>query len=738
MIARIFARKGGGKQSEPVIKELPSEEYLWQDDERGSIVYYSKHRPPVPLDIFSCAIEPTSTGEEEEELGMTDGKSYNYSGCEIPAEALIKLLNYSSLASLGNQSDVNLGRISGTVFVSERDNLELLYIAIRLANDDGQPPMVEVHSLADVFLRSGSQFNGVRMEDSGCFTHDNLIYVSTKRPATNPRQPWSAVYKTHLKTGQTQCLTPSGLADFNPSVSPSKKMIAVASYVGMDSLDGLVDHLKTDIYVVSLEEPYARTLVVENGGWPTWGSDTVIFFHRKEVHSEDPYAKHWGVHRVDINIRVAERITPEFIDAFTPAAVNDKEVVVVTVREEWDGLDTERDVDHFRQIEIFDANGHSTKVTANTKSSKTDHFSPFVIGNGKRVGYHRSTSDPLDEEDDFKRQIQIVPSPHAGIGLFRVGGGFPTFSKDVSGYRLAFIDNDSKSIRVLDNEGLHELNEPTPNSVFPPVWNQNDKLDTLYVCGGPSSSADATIDIYAIRNVSSGGQVHQLTEGFDNAFPSSNPDGDKIVYRSTRDGCKNLYIMDANEGVIGGVTPHRLTNGDWTDTQCQWSPRGNWIVFLSSRPNPPSTPEKDNDLEPGHFGVYLVDSNNPDVVVRVIASGSDFGHVNHPCFSPDGLSIVMTSDVAVVSVDPISLPLLAPPDRPYGDIITIDIDPDDITKNGDLKTYKRITHSKYENSACTWTGTSTEDATAVWNLLQSKDFSKAIPRSDHGGDEVVI
>ncbi|KAI3934339.1 hypothetical protein MKW92_015723, partial [Papaver armeniacum] len=61
--------------------------------------------------------------------------------------------------------------------------------------------------------------------------------------------------------------------------------------------------------------------------------------------------------------------------------------------------------------------------------------------------------------------------------------------------------------------------------IFPPVWNQLDSLDTLYVCVGPSFSADGTVNICSIPNVSSGRRIlRQLTDGFDNAFPSSSPD----------------------------------------------------------------------------------------------------------------------------------------------------------------------------------------------------------------------
>lgn len=203
--------------------------------------------------------------------------------------------------------------------------------------------------------------------------------------------------------------------------------------------------------------------------------------------------------------------------------------------------------------------------------------------------------------------------------------------------------------------------------------------------------------------------------------------GTKFVFRSTRDGGdnkhKNLYIMEnAEVGEYGDGTVTRLTNGPWTDTHCQWSPNGDWIVFSSTRDKPKDAPELDNGLDPGYFALFLVKASDPTVVIRVMKSGDDLaGHVNHPVFSPDGRSIVVTADLAGVSADPISLPLFIHSVRPYGDIFMVDIDPDDVKKNRDVKKFHRVTHSRYEYSTPAWTKFATDDPNAQWNVLVKED-----------------
>lgn len=721
-------------------------------EKRGSIAFFATYRPPVQLDLYSCPIPPTS---KKDEVCLTDGKSYNYNGQVIPPAALKKILtrpNPKLQALKATDDDVDSGRVTGMIFVSERtDNLETLHFSICFNGN------FQVFNFADVY----DTFKGVRMEDNPCFAgvdREYLIYVTTKDnpikddpkkdDVTKRRQPWTAVYRTHLLDGTTQRLTPKGEADLNPSVSPSGRKIAVASFLATP-WKGEIENLKTGIFVIDISNPTSakRKYVLKEGGWPTWANENVIFFHKKEE------GKNWGVYQADINKSRSQEtpsVTPHNIDAITPVAISATKVAVATMRKK-SGFNDVRDVDQYRHIEIFDVTlGKETslKITQNTRP-KADHYNPFVIdknNNGmKRIGYHRCKTEFLKGIEHISRKSHKILSPHPEVGLFRVGGVFPSFSSD--GTKLAFIDNEFKNVWLADDKGLRIVYASEKiNSFFSPIWNKNPEKDTLYLCMGESFAAKGTVDIYALPNVSSGNQDGvMLTDGHNNAFPSTNADGTRLVFRSTRHGgdklYRNLYIMEDTEiGEFEGGEITRLTNGEWFDSHCEWSPKGDWIVFSSNRDKTKEASKKDKaTLDQGCYAVYLVNLDHRDTVIRVVTSASDIaGHVNHPYFSPDAKSIVFVSDLAAVSVDPISLPFFIHSLRPYGDIFSVEIKQAyDIELDGkskkielDIQDFTRVTHTRYENSTATWTRFATDDPKAAWNLLL-KDHPSG-PLTSHG------
>ncbi|KAF7008909.1 hypothetical protein CFC21_023558 [Triticum aestivum] len=691
-------------------------------ESRSTIAFFGTSRPPVALDLFSCPANPPPSSPRDEQR-LTDGVSYNHNGRAIPAAALKELLAFLAekkdpalaLAGGATPEEVDKGGVTGLVFVSGRDNgLETLHVALRTTGDK-----TTVLSLADIY--GADTFGGIRMEDSGCLAGGfeaggltvghSLVYVSTKGPAAARRTPcpWTVVYKTNLADGTTERLTPPDQYDLNPAVSPSGQRVAVANF-----RSGEIGRLKTDIVVMNVDREaqggLGRSILIKDGGWPTWGSDNVIFFHRG-VDTKDPASTDWGVYRYDLTTKDTIKVTPDDIQAMTPAAIDKTTVAVAVTRET--SMDRTRKEQH-RHIEIFEVGKPASPVVITHGTTPlADHYSPFVLDGGSRVGFHRcrTDDDKVNTTADPKKKLSSPAATHKDGGL---AGVFPSISND--GSKICYVDNEFRSVWVADEKGprpVHSVRNKI--RVLSTTWNQDMSKDTIYFCEGTADH----LQICALEGASelrpNDRNMRRLTKGkFNDAFPSSNPAGTKFVFRSTRNRSgrpedakyNNLYIMeDAEEGEWGEGTVTQLTDGPWTDSHCSWSPRGDWIVFSSSR---------DRDIldSAGCFSIFLVLATDRKVLVRVMSLP---GHVCHPIFSPDMDNLVVTSDVAVVSADPVSLPIFIASGRPYGDMFSIKLrDTTDINKNKDIMEFHRITHTRYEYSKPSWTIYFGDDPNDKW------------------------
>jgi hypothetical protein len=83
-------------------------------------------------------------------------------------------------------------------------------------------------------------------------------------------------------------------------------MVAVASFQSR-GWNGEMENLDTDIYVMNVDSDehrgLGRRLLIKNGGWPSWGSDNIIFFHRFTHMTllSRMIKKCWAVFRYDIS-----------------------------------------------------------------------------------------------------------------------------------------------------------------------------------------------------------------------------------------------------------------------------------------------------------------------------------------------------------------------------------------------------------------------------------------------------
>ncbi|KZV33023.1 hypothetical protein F511_03289 [Dorcoceras hygrometricum] len=620
----------------------------------SSIAFATLGRPRYAFDIYSLTISDPS-----KETRLTDGNSINFNGYFASLSALPFLKNHSP-------PSVNL------VYVTERNGsasiyLDTLHVSPSLGLESRSLLGVSVQfNRVQIPLVGDDKFSGeVSMKDRPSLVGSSLVYVSTHENPRKPRASWAAVYLTQLTNGSTLRLTPKGVADFSPAVSPSGVWTAVASY-GEAGWHGDVQELCTDIYVFSTLDGSNRMKVIEHGGWPTWADDSTLYFHRR---CDDGW---WSVFRAVLTAKkgrfhpkstVVERLTPPGLHAFTPAAsVANKNFIAVATR---------RAGSQYRHIELFDVVSSEFIELTRTISPNSHHFNPFISPDSALVGYHKcrgTTSDGRTNE----LYLESVNSPLPSISLFRIGGSFPSFSPD--GKKIAYVNSPGVYVMNSDGSGARVVSNL---SAFSTAWDWKRK-GVVYTSVGPTFASETSkVDIISINVDDDDLSYKTLTTGGENnAFPSASPDGKWVVFRSGRSGYKNLYIMDALDGEK--VALHRLTEGPWSDTMCNWSPDGDWIAFASDREDPGS----------GSFELYKIHPNGRGLQ-KLIQSGSG-GRANHPWFSPDGKYIAFTSDYAGVSAEPISNPHHY---QPYGDLFVIKSDGSGI---------RRLTHNSYEDGTPTW------------------------------------
>jgi Tol biopolymer transport system component len=118
-----------------------------------------------------------------------------------------------------------------------------------------------------------------------------------------------------------------------------------------------------------------------------------------------------------------------------------------------------------------------------------------------------------------------------------------------------------------------------------PTWCP-DGVRIAFVTARGGSDEIAVVGLTSADNLFTAGPVTLLTQksapaGFIDFDPAWSPDGQQIVFSSTRTGGRDIYRMSAQQGEDGGLT--RLTSNPAGDFNPAWSPDGQYIAFSSDR-----------------------------------------------------------------------------------------------------------------------------------------------------------
>lgn len=150
-----------------------------------------------------------------------------------------------------------------------------------------------------------------------------------------------------------------------------------------------------------------------------------------------------------------------------------------------------------------------------------------------------------------------------------------------------------------------------------------------------------TFDIFMAKP--DGSNLKKITNsyGYD-AEATVSPKGDKIVFTSTRDGDPEIYVMD-----IDGSNQKRLTFEKGYDGGPFFSFDGLKIVFRASRPKTEEELEDYDDLvenglvRPTTLEIYVMDSDGSNIKQVTNLGKASFA----PFFHPDGKRIIFASNL---------------------------------------------------------------------------------------------
>ncbi|KAG0586622.1 hypothetical protein KC19_2G104400 [Ceratodon purpureus] len=635
----------------------------------GTIGFSTLGRLSFGFDVYTVELPGGGDGGGRfRETRVTGGESVSYNAQLVKGgrgSAILERL----LREVGREGqDGGLEETELLVYVSEVEGSAQLYLDLPMQgseeNDLSRTRRKRRFALRNVDVNTPSK---AYLNDMPSMNGDIVVFVSTEEDVGKPLQGWNGVYSLNFKTSVTKRLTPPGITDYSPALSPSGEWVAVASNEGR-GWEREIEALNLDLHVFKAEDGSQRRKIVNNAGWPSWADENTVYFHRV---ADDGW---WSIFRVNVSDssaeQEAERVTPPGVHAFTPAASRSGKWISVATRRT-----------SIRHIELFDLQEQKFLPLTALINPNIHHYSPFVSPTSNRIGYHRCRGTEQSAQS-VEPRVEFVKSPLASVSLVRIRGSFGVISPD--GSLIAYVDSckSTECLAVMNLDGSNKRILYRGN-LFGTAWDPTGK-GVVYVAHGPGfASVESTVRIVAIQKADTADEAnvkykHLTKEGTaNNAFPSPSPDGKYVVFRSGRDGHKNLYIMDSVDGEEKYL--RRLTEGAWIDTMPSWSPDNEWIAFSSNRLHP--TGEKS-------FSLYLIRPNGTDL--HLLFDTGIGGLANHPTFSPDAKKIAFTSDYAGVSAEPIAWPHAY---QPYGEVFVINIDGSGLT---------RLTHNAYEDGTPTW------------------------------------
>jgi TolB protein len=524
----------------------------------------------------------------------------------------------------------------------------------------------------DVDLRAAPKplTRGAFMEAAPTFTPDgkSLLFVSDRDGNADifimplsPDDPAAGDKATNL--------TKNASGDFRPAVSPDGKKVAFSSDrdTWLETINDRSAPIRCEIYLMNIDGSNMSRLTNSNAfnGSAAWSRDgkTIYFYSDREGGA-------FRIWAMDADGGHPRLLTPRERPGFSPAVMPDGRIAFA-----------EKTTNGFRIASVA-PDGHDIQIESGTQPDcrypafDRHHVRMVCTGRGSLAGMLLvSNGRPFltrGAHDEVRLPDRVVDVQAVSRSFCSIG---PDGREFASGQVIS--DNSERMrlmINQLDGSNAREIfRAPDDTNVWATSWARRANL-IAFTTGPQFAPNDAIVDLWTIASDGSKPATN-LTRGKfrNNAFPDLTVDGKELVFRSTRDGNKEIYLMNSD-----GTNVRRITNDPADDTMPSISPSGDMIAFSSDRAG-------------GQFHIYLqpIKDGKPVGPSRQFTHG--FSPNMHSRFSPDGKWLAYASARGWLNDE---YPLSNENPQPYGELFVAPID-------GSSEPI-RLTHNKWEDSIPSW------------------------------------
>ncbi len=545
------------------------------------------------------------------------------------------------------------------------------------------------------------------MQDQASFAPDgkSFVFVSAKDGTAD-------IFTIGFKPEVTQRMSdarnlthhPGG--EFRPAYSPDGAKIAFTTDWDTRAT-GLPAQRSRDgeIYVMDRDGGNAKRLTRSPGwdGSPAWSRDgkTIYFYSEREASSR--------IYAMDENGANVRALSPKGPAALSPALMADGRIAFSVATGEtgnnkppqiWRIASVAPDGSGFRFETDTSATTNFWVPAVNCRTGAMAVYGPGPPQKDVPQGEAGIGDGPLL----MPHSPVYVSLPDRTLALYAMRSFSPYI--DPSGTKIVRTDSFRVShtliVSNLDGTDEHVIYTRPKGGrpIYAPVWSKDGRWIS-WMDGFAFGGLKEESDIWKIHPDGSGAvNLTPNTPGND-GFMDFSPDGHTIVFRSSRTGNFDVFLMNSD-----GLNVRNVTNNPAYDSFPAFSPTGDEIAFASNRDGDP-----DPQTRIPTFEIYTM-KIKPDGSTGEMRRITDSpGQDCHAQYSPDGKWIIYVSERAGINdEEPLINQVFTTP-QPYGELF--------VTRLSDGLTV-RLTENKWEEGIPTWArALSTE--TATYRPRQNED-----------------